>query len=277
LTNSRVHNPATKQFEIMRFRRRESLVERPIRQSERAIFFLCSVLLVQSTLSQDACYETIGSLNSVMQTELLRIQNGAIPQDAYMYNLCNNTFFDATITPLEPVLNNVMFICGDDGNRLGRCVFAGGSLQVEIVDSTVDTYPLQEINFMGITFSSFESNAFRTGTSIGAYASSVTTATFIDCAWDEFNSDFVIRQNATGAAIGSMTIEIVRSIITAGSSGVIFDNNGGLLRINEIGLTDVSAAAFLATANKGASFLSGMTISRMYPVTPKNQSRSNAH
>lgn len=255
----------------MRFRRRGSRAERPIRQSERALYLICSLLTVQRTLSQDACYETIGSLNSVMQTELSRIQNGAIPQDAYMYNLCNNTFFDSTITALKPVLNNVMFICGDDGNRLGRCVIAGGSLQVEIVDSTVDSYPLQEISFMGITFSSFESNALRTGTSIGAFASSVTTATFTDCAWDEFNSDFVIRQNATGAAIGSMTIEIERSIITAGSSGVIFDNNGGLLRINDIELTDVSAAAFLATANKGASFLSGMTISRKYPVAHKIQ------
>jgi hypothetical protein len=199
-----------------------------------------------------------------METELIRIQNGATPQDSYLYNLCNNTFFDATNTVLKPVLNNVMFICGDDGSRLGRCVILGGSLQVEIVDSTVDAYPLQEMSFMGITFSSFESNALRTGTSIGAFASSVTTATFTDCAWEEFTSDFVIRQNATGAAIGSMTIEMKRSIISTGSSGVILDNNSGLLRINEIEIKDVSAAAFLATANNGASFVSGMSISCKY-------------
>ena len=271
LTNSRVKNRSAKQFETMRFRRRESLSERPIRQAPKALFLLCSLLLVRRTLSQDACYETLGSLNSVMQTELVRIQNGATPQDAYMYNLCNNTFFDATTTILEPVLNNAMFICGDDGSRLGRCVILGGSLQVEIVDSLVDTYPLQEISFMGITFSSFESNTLRTGTSIGAFASSVTTATFTDCAWEEFTSDFVIRQNATGAAIGSMTVEVERSIISAGSSGVIFDNNGGLLRINEIELTDISAAAFLATANNGASFVSGMSISRKYLYSQRFQ------
>jgi hypothetical protein len=248
----------------MRFRRLEPLELRPTRKTTQALFLLCSLLLVNRTLSQDACYETIGSLNSVMQTELVRIQNGATPQDSYMYNLCNNTFFDATTAVLEPVLNNVMFICGEDGSRLGRCVILGGSLQVEIVDSLVDAYPLQEISFMGITFSSFESNTLRTGTSIGAFASSVTTATFIDCSWEEFTSDFVIRQNATGATIGSMTIEVKSSIVSAGSSGVIFDNNGGLLRINDIELTDVSAAAFLATANNGASFVSGMSISRKY-------------
>jgi hypothetical protein len=213
-------------------------------------------------LSQNSCYETIGSLNNVMQTELVRIQNGATPQPSYMYNLCNNTFFDATTSILEPVLNNVMFICGADGSRLDRCVIVGGSVQVQINDTTVDNYPLQELYFMGITFSSFESNALRSGTSIGGFASSATTATFVDCAWEEFTSDFVVRQNATGAAIGSMTIEIRGSTITSGTSGVIFDNNGGLLRINSIDVTDVSAAAFVATANNGASFLSGMKMSR---------------
>ena len=248
----------------MRFRRRASLLERPIRQSTTGLLLVCFLLLVDRTLSQNACYETIGSLNSVMQTELLRIQNGATPQDAYIYNLCSNTFFNSTTTILAPLLNNAMFVCGDDGSRLGRCVILGGSLQIEIVDSSVDTYPLQEVSFMGITFSSFESNALRTGTSIGAFASSVTTARFVDCAWEEFTSDFVIRQNATGLAIGSMTIEIEKSMITAGTSGVVFDNNGGLLRINDIEITDISAAAVVATANNGASFLSGMSISRKY-------------
>jgi hypothetical protein len=61
-----------------------------------------------------------------------------------------------------------------------------------------------------------------------------------------------------------MTIEIKQSTIASGSSGVIFDNNAGLLRINEIDVTAVSAAAFIATANNGASFLSGLKISRKF-------------
>jgi hypothetical protein len=238
------------------------VLDKSRRRSGRVALCVLSVL-AQPVISQNPtpCFDTIGSLNSVMQTELTRIRNGATPQNAYMYNLCNNTFFDATTSILEPVLNNVMFVCGENGNRLGRCVILGGSVQVQIDDSTVDTYPIQELSFMGITFSSFESNALRTGTSIGAYASSSTTATFMDCTWEEFKSDFVIRQNATGGAvIGSMTVEIKKSSITAGSSGVVVDNNAGLLRINEIVVSDVSAAAFLATANNGASFLSGMTM-----------------
>lgn len=147
-------------------------------------FLLVLGTLVYPAIAQaQSCFETLGALNSVMQTELIRIQNGATPKDAYTYNLCPNTFFDATSTALEPVLNNAMFVCGDDGSRLSQCVILGGSEQVSIVDSLVNGYPLEELSFMGITFSAFESNTDMSGTSIAASASSATTATFTDCAW----------------------------------------------------------------------------------------------
>jgi len=130
------------------------------------------------------CFNTLGAINSVMQTELVRIQNGAPPQQSYVYSLCPNTFLDASAEPLEPVLNNVMFVCGESGDRSGRCVILGGSQQVLIQDSLVDGYPLQELSFLGITFSAFETNGGdMTGSSIAAFASSTTTATFIDCVW----------------------------------------------------------------------------------------------
>ena len=59
-----------------------------------------------------------------------------------------------------------------------------------------------------------------------------------------------------------MTIQLERSIVTSGTSGVVFDNNAGLLRINEMGVTDVTTAALVSTANNGVSFLSGVKISR---------------
>ena len=156
-----------------------------LRHAQTSLFLSCLlIIIIAPVLSQTSCFDTIGALNSAMQTELTRIQNGAAPQDAYMYNLCTNTFFDAQTAILMPVLNNVMFICGDDGNRLGRCVILGGSEQVRIQDSTVDNYPLQELSFLGITFSSFATSTARTGLSIAAFASSSTTATFTDCSWE---------------------------------------------------------------------------------------------
>jgi hypothetical protein len=161
----------------VRQRRAPATIRHPIE------VFLALNILVYPVLAQTPCFETLGALNNVMQTELSRIQTGATPQDVYTYNLCANTNFDANTTVLEPVLSNAMFICGDDGSRLNSCVILGGSEQVRIVDSLVTGYPLQELSFMGITFSAFQSNKKRTGTSIAAFASSATTATFTDCAW----------------------------------------------------------------------------------------------
>lgn len=129
------------------------------------------------------CFNTLGAINSEMQTELIRIQNGATPQASYLYNLCANTFFDATSERLEPVLNNAMFVCGDNGNRDNRCVIVGGNQQVKITDSLVSGFPLREVTFMGITFSAFETNGEMTGASIAAFASTATTATFTECTW----------------------------------------------------------------------------------------------
>lgn len=155
-----------------------------LRHARGSLFVACIIVVLSPVVSQTPCFDTIGALNSAMQMELVRIQSGATPEDAYMYNLCTNTFFDAATAILMPVLNNVMFICGNDGSRLGRCVILGGSEQVRIVDSTVDSYPLQELSFMGITFSSFVTNTARSGMSIAAFASSSTTATFSDCSWE---------------------------------------------------------------------------------------------
>jgi hypothetical protein len=167
---------------ILRLRARMKEV---LRHTQKSLLITCILIIVSPPVrSQTPCFDTIGALNTAMQTELARIQNGATPQAAYMYNLCTNTFFDATTAILVPVLNNAMFICGNDGDRLGRCVFLGGSEQVRIEDSTVDSYPLQELSFFGITFSSFETNTVRTGLSIAAFASTTTTATFTDCSWE---------------------------------------------------------------------------------------------
>jgi hypothetical protein len=135
-----------------------------------------------------------------MELELIRIRNGAVPQTTYVYTLCPNTVLDATTTPLRPLLNNAMFVCGADGQRSNRCVILGGTVQVAILDSLVDGYPLQELSFLGLTFSGFVSDdasaANGIGTSIAAMASSVTMATFTDCSWQVRCNTHVTRRAA---------------------------------------------------------------------------------
>lgn len=147
------------------------------------ISLVLNILLYPVTAQTPPCFSTLGAINTAMQKELIRIQNGATPQNTYVYNLCSNTVFDASANSLEPVLSNAMFVCGGNGSRQNSCRISGGAEQVHIVDSLVTGYPLQALSFMGITFSTFQSNTMNTGTSISAFASSSTTATFTDCAW----------------------------------------------------------------------------------------------
>lgn len=175
-------------------RRRKST---KVLQSSRAALFAlgCSITTYYVAAQTGPCFTTLGAINSEMQTELARIQNGATAQESYVYNMCANTFFDAMSEPLQPVLNNAMFVCGDNGSRSNRCVVVGGSQQVMIMDSFVSGYPLQEVHFLGITFSGFETDNQMEGTSIAAFASSATTATFSECTW-EVRTINLLKQHA---------------------------------------------------------------------------------
>lgn len=125
-------------------------------------------------------YESLAALNNDMETELNRIRDGGTPEESYTFRLCPNQLFDAESSTLLPVLNNAMFVCGSDGSRSNNCIIIGGSEQVRIENSQVDTYPLESLTFIGLTFADFKGNAAITGTSIAALASAPTTATFLD-------------------------------------------------------------------------------------------------
>jgi hypothetical protein len=148
---------------------------------------------------QEECFSTIASLQGVMATELSRIANGgAVPAASYTFILCPNTFLDASTMPLQPLLDKSTFMCGNDGHVRNRCVIVGNGsnnntttttdAQVRIVDSTTPGHVLQQVDFIGLTFTDFTSNngatsTKRIGQSIAAAASTSTTATFKGCAW----------------------------------------------------------------------------------------------
>jgi len=77
-------------------------------------------------------------------------------------------------------------------------------------------------------------------------------------------SDFVILQRTQDSVFGPMTVEIVGGVVTAGTAGAVFDNDGGLLRISDLEVVDLTATALVATANNGASFLEESTMSRKF-------------
>lgn len=52
-----------------------------------------------------------------------------------------------------------------------------------------------------------------------------------------------------------MTIEISDSTLTSGAAGVVFDNDGGRITLENVDISDITSASILATANTGTSFL----------------------
>lgn len=61
-----------------------------------------------------------------------------------------------------------------------------------------------------------------------------------------------------------MTVQVKQSAVASGSTGSVFDNDGGLLRVSETDVSNVTASALIATANNGASFLELSTVSCKY-------------
>lgn len=125
-------------------------------------------------------YSSLADINDDMQTELTRISGGGEPSESYTFRLCPNTVFDASQTPLTPLLSNAAFVCGADGNRNNNCIVIGGSEQVRIVDSRVPNYVLEKITFLGLTFAEFRGNDAATGTCVSAVANFQTSAVFLD-------------------------------------------------------------------------------------------------
>jgi hypothetical protein len=58
-----------------------------------------------------------------------------------------------------------------------------------------------------------------------------------------------------GSFFGPMTVVLQDCTVSSGSAGVLFDNDGGLLRIRNVRVENVVAAAIVASANNAASFL----------------------
>ena len=81
------------------------------------------------------------------------------------------------------------------------------------------------------------------------------------CNNQDFTSDFVVRQTTGFSPDAPMTVEIKDSTMTSGAAGVVFDNDGGRLILENIEISDLTSASIVATANAGTSFLQDSKIS----------------
>ena len=140
-------------------------------------------------------YNSISAMNEDMMRELAAIGGGKTPEQTYTFIICPKTDLDAGNATLTPLLDGATFLCGENGSRSNSCRVTGGATQVTIDQSLLDTYPINTVGFMGITFTGF------TGAGIAGGATSNTTVSLQEV-------DFIVRQTFAAFDFGK---GIVRS------------------------------------------------------------------
>lgn len=116
-------------------------------------------------------YTTVAAMDADQRAELNRIRDGGTPNTSYVFTICPGQALDFTgsSSRFRPVLDGSIFTCGTTGRVEQDCMFVGGEIQILIQDSAVAGYPLQKVEFRGITFTAF------TGAAIAGGASARTT------------------------------------------------------------------------------------------------------
>lgn len=126
-------------------------------------------------------YSTLEDIRLDIQDEVTRISNdGAAPQPPYIYPLCPQQQFsfqdgDAIFPPLEPVLDQSLFVCGVDGTGMG-CEFVGG--QIQFLFSQETALSVINVTFQGISFNGFTETSMEMQGSRDA-----VMVEFENCSW----------------------------------------------------------------------------------------------
>jgi hypothetical protein len=110
-------------------------------------------------------YTSVAAMDADQRAELNRIRNGGTPNPAYVFTICPGQALDFTgaSSSFQPVLDGSIFSCGSTGRAEQDCMFVGGDIQILMQDSTVSGYPLQRVEFRGITFTAFTGAAIAGG------------------------------------------------------------------------------------------------------------------
>ena len=77
----------------------------------------------------------------------------------------------------------------------------------------------------------------------------------------DFTSDFVVQQMLNTTDTAPMSVDISEGSVQDGTAGAIFDNDGGSLRVQSVGVAGVTSPALIATSNGGNSFFQDSIVS----------------
>lgn len=204
------------------------------------------------------------------QTELERVANGEAPRKPYVFPLCNRFKFQIKQEVLQILLDEISIVCGYNGAKEELCVLDGGAVQVEISQDTMD----REVKFYGITFQGFTMAAIQAH---AAAAGDSRLVAFYDVEWTGFTnrSTAVHQWNPTQQErVPPMTVEIHKGLITNGNGGVLLDNIGGQLDVEDLIVTDsVTAESVIRTSKGGSTTITKLDVSdsniRVSPQNPQ--------
>lgn len=187
-------------------------------------------------------YDRIQDIVNDQQEEFERIESGNRPRSPYIFRLCPNTVFDMATETLPVLLDGIVFTCGPNLSSADSCVFTGAARQVIIEDSTIPDYQVLTASFIGVTFQRFSQAA------VGAFASAATTAQFIDCIFQDFQTSFVVN---LGSEVGMPDTERMRveitggSVVQRGNGGTYFSNNMGTMIFDDVRMSEINAIVSL--------------------------------
>lgn len=203
-------------------------------------------------------YKHIIDINVDQRTELDNIQRGAAPRKPYVFPLCNSFKFNMDEEILQVLLDEMLFVCGYNGENGEDCILEGGDLQVNIP-------PGQETNveFKGITFANF------TAISTQAYGSGKII--FTDARWWNFlGAEKAVHQmNPEGGE--PMQVIVNKGLFDYGEGRHLLDNVGGSLTVHNLTVVNgVKAYAVMATSNAGSMSLTMADVSTSDIVVSQN-------
>lgn len=192
-------------------------------------------------------YVSANDLNADMADERARVDGGgARPASGYNMVICPNPTAPFVIedAPIRPVLDQINISCGGPQSISPSCLVTGGETsQVSIQESTNPDYPINNVQFTGMTFSDAQ-------TSIILEGKEPAVATFDKVTWqdpgDGAETMIDVRRTDNDTP---MTLRITNSVIessdgtptSASTSEAFLRNEGGRVVVEGMRISNILA------------------------------------
>lgn len=195
-------------------------------------------------------YVNIKDINLDQKQEYSRIRRGESDNNQqYTFILCKGTTFDASLEPLEVLINGSKFSCGESVKKnqgTNDCIISGGREQIIFgKDMTILA------TFDDIIFEHF------TRSSIRAEATASSKATFRKCEWRNFDAHSICN-------VDSQHVEIFDATITNGIGKSLFINIGGEIYLSHVSVSSIDASTVVTTSQQGSSIIEYCTFTTSY-------------